>query len=64
MGLGEEIRKSKYTSYSTIDFLHGKGKSFIAGQTFSVMGLVVNILGFVGHVASVGAANGYVALFQ
>lgn len=63
MGLGEEIRKSEYTSYSTIDFLHGKGKSFIAGQTFSVMGLV-NILGFVGHVASVGAANGYVALFQ
>ena len=52
-GLGEEIRKSKYTSHLTTDFLHGKGKSFIPGQIFSEKGQVVNILGCVGHAFSV-----------
>lgn len=57
LGLREEIRKSEYTSYLIIEFLHGKGKSFITGQPFSVKDQVVNIWGFEGHAVSVSTTR-------
>lgn len=38
-------------------FLHGKGKLFTPGPTFSVRGQIVNILGFAGHTVSVSTTQ-------